>query len=59
MPAKVKNDIYINMASGKFTALMLVNLSAAFHTIHHNPTRVNSYFCIEGSLELGPVPLTE
>ncbi len=32
---KIKNDIHLNLAEGKPTGLVLLDLSAAFDTIHH------------------------
>lgn len=49
---KVKNDIHINLASGKITALVLLDLSAAFDTIDHGLllSRLKSYFHIGGTV---------
>ena len=47
---KLKNDIHLNLAEGKPTALVLLDLSAAFDTIDHNTLidRLCSWFGICG-----------
>ena len=47
---KIKNDIQLNLAQGKPTALILLDLSAAFDTIdHHQLTeRLSSWFGFSG-----------
>ena len=48
----VGNDINLNLAKGESTALVLLDLSAAFDTIDHNILlgRVSNYFGIKGSV---------
>ena len=50
---KVKNDIHINLAGGKITALVLLELSATSDTNDHDLllSRLKSYFHICGTVQ--------
>ena len=47
---KIKNDIHVNLSKGRPTALVLLDLSAAFDTIDHLQLteRLSSWFGLSG-----------